>query len=147
MSRAKKAAPAARPDPLEVQRFEVRLGRRLEAIRAAVDDETLENEVYYARFTLRHGVRDGYCAIAGETWDLRIRRAAADVSYRLLCEAQGERPAGAFNAHGLDTAFFRPRLQQLLQVMNQHSPADLARTLARLARAADPRVLTEDEFQ
>ena len=144
MSRGKKVAPPDQPDPLEVQRFEVRMGRRLEAIRAAVDDETLENEVYYARFTLRHGVRDGYSAIAAETWDLRIRRAQADVTHQLN---QVERPAGALNAHGLDTADFRPRLQRLLQVMNLYSSAEFARELARLARKADPRVLTEDEFQ
>jgi len=141
MSKVKKPAKSA---PVDVERFEARLARLIADIGTAVDDETLENEVYYARFTLRTGLRNGYSAIAGETWDLRIRRAAADVMHRLN---QVERPPGALNAQGLDIANFRPRLQRLLQVMNLYSPAEFARELGRLARTADPRVLQEDEFQ
>lgn len=141
MSRAKKATQA---DPLDVARFEARLDRLVAEIDAAVDDETLENQVYYARFVLRNGLRNGYSPIAGETWDLRIRRANAEVMHRLN---QVERPAGALNAHGLDIANFRPRLQRLLQVMNLYTPAEFARELGRLARTAEPRVLHEDEFQ
>lgn len=128
----------------DVERFEARLSRLVAEIAETVCDETLDSAVYYASFTLRNGIKNGYSAIAGETWQLRIRRAKAEVSRRL---GKVERPAGALNAHGLDTAFFRPRMQRFLQVLNQYTPAEFARECARLARSADPRVLQEDEFQ
>ena len=129
---------------VDVERFEVRLSRLVAEIDETVCDETLDSAVYYATFTLRNGIKNGYSAIAGETWHLRIRRAKAEVAHRL---GKVERPAGALNAHGLDTAFFRPRMQRFLQVLNQYTPAEFARECARLARSADPRVLQEDEFQ
>lgn len=128
----------------EVERFEARLSRLVAEIGETVCEDTLDSAVYYVRFTLRNGVKNGYSAIAGEAWQLRIRRAKAAVAHRL---GQVERPAGALNAHGLDIAKMRPRLQRFLQVMNLYSPAEFARECARLARSADPRVLQEDEFQ
>lgn len=128
----------------DVERFEARLSRLVAEIGETVCEDTLDSSVYYVRFTLRNGVKNGYSAIAGEAWQLRIRRAKAEVAHRL---AQVERPAGALNAHGLDIARMRPRLQRFLQVMNLYTPAEFARECARLARSADPRVLQEDEFQ
>lgn len=128
----------------DVARFEARLSRLVADIDNAVCEDTLDDAVYYARFTLRHGIRNGYSAIAGEAWQLRIRRAKAKVARRL---AKVERPDGALNAYGLDTAYFRPKLQRFLQVLNQYTPADFARECARMARTADPVVLTEEEFQ
>ncbi len=141
MSRAKKVAQV---EPVDVERFEARLARLVAEIGEAVCDETLENQVYYARFTLRNGLRNGYSAIAGETWDLRIRRAAANVAYRF---GQVERPPGALNAQGFNVPLFKVRLQRLQSILSHYSPAEFARECARLARSADPRVLTEDEFQ
>lgn len=128
----------------DVERFEARLSRLVAEIGETVCEDTLDSAVYYVRFTLRNGVKNGYSAIAGEAWQLRIRRAKAEVARRL---AQVERPPGALNGHGLDTACFRPRLQRLLQVLNLYTPAEFARECARLARRADPVVLAEDEFQ
>ena len=129
----------------EVERFEARLSRLVAEIGETVCEDTLDSTAYYARFTVRNGVKNGYSALAGEAWQLRIRRAKAEVAHRL--EQQVERPAGALNAHGLDIARMRPRLQRFLQVMNLYTPAEFARECARLARSADPRVLQEDEFQ
>lgn len=128
----------------DVERFEARLSRLVAEIAETVCEDTLDSAVYYARFTLRNGIRNGYSAIAGEAWQLRIRRAQAEVARRL---GRVERPAGALNVHGLDTAYFRPRMQRFLQVLNLYTPAEFARECARLARMADPMVLTEDEFQ
>ena len=128
----------------DVERFETRLSRLVAEIGETVCEDTLDSAVYYVRFTLRNGVKNGYSALAGEAWQLRIRRAKAEVANRL---GQVERPAGALNAHGLDIAKMRPRLQRFLQVMNLYTPAEFARECARLARSADPRVLQEDEFQ
>lgn len=128
----------------DVERFEARLSRLVAEIGETVCEDTLDSAAYYARFVVRNGVKNGYSAMAGEAWQLRIRRAKAEVAHRL---AQVERPAGALNAHGLDIARMRPRLQRFLQVMNLYSPAEFARECARLARSADPRVLQEDEFQ
>ena len=128
----------------DVERFEARLSRLVAEIGETVCEDTLDSAVYYVRFTLRNGIKNGYSAIAGEAWQLRIRRAKAEVAHRL---AQVERPPGALNVHGLDIARMRPRLQRFLQVMNLYTPAEFARECARLARSADPRVLQEDEFQ
>lgn len=128
----------------DVERFEARLARLVAEIGETVCEDTLDSAVYYVRFTLRNGIKNGYSAIAGEAWQLRIRRAKAAVAHRL---AQVERPPGALNAHGLDIARMRPRLQRFLQVMNLYTPAEFARECARLARSSDPRVLQEDEFQ
>ena len=128
----------------DVERFEARLSRLVAEIGETVCEDTLDSAVYYVSFTLRNGIKNGYSALAGEAWQLRIRRAKAEVAHRL---AQVERPAGALNAHGLDIAKMRPRLQRFLQVMNLYTPAEFARECARLARSADPRVLQEDEFQ
>ena len=129
----------------DVERFEARLSRLVAEIAETVCEETLDSAVYYVRFTLRNGIKNGYSAIAGEAWQLRIRRAKAEVAHRL--GQQVDRPVGALNAHGLDIAKMRPRLQRFLQVMNLYTPAEFARECARLARSADPRVLQEDEFQ
>ena len=129
----------------DVERFEARLSRLVAEIGETVCEDTLDSAAYYARFTVRNGVKNGYSALAGEAWQLRIRRAKAAVAHRL--GQQVERPAGALNAHGLDIARMRPRLQRFLQVMNLYTPAEFARECARLARSADPRVLQEDEFQ
>lgn len=132
----------------DVERFEARLSRLVADIDETVCEDTLDSAVYYVRFTLRNGVKNGYSAIAAETWQLRIRRAKAAVTHRLGQHVERlERPAGALNAHGLDIAKMRPRLQRFLQVMNLYTPAEFARECARLARSADPRVLQEDEFQ
>ena len=128
----------------DVEAFEARLSRLVAEIGGTVCEETLESAVYYARFIVRTGVKNGYSAIAAEAWQLRIRRAKAEVARRLNTV---ERPAGALNAYGLDTAYFRPRLQRLLQTMNLFSSAEFARECARMARKADPVVLAEDEFQ
>lgn len=128
----------------DVARFEARVSRLVAEIGETVCEDTLDSAAYYARFVVRNGVKNGYSALAGEAWQLRIRRAKAEVAHRL---GQVERPAGALNAHGLDIAKMRPRLQRFLQVMNLYSPAEFARECARLARSADPRVLQEDEFQ
>lgn len=128
----------------DVERFETRLSRLVAEIAETVCEDTLDSAVYYARFTLRNGIKNGYSAIAGEAWQLRIRRAKAEVARGL---DKKERPAGALNAHGLDIAHFRPRMQRFLQVLNLYTPAEFARECARLARAADPAVLAEDEFQ
>lgn len=130
--------------PTDVECFDLRLSRLVAEIAETVCEDTLDSAVYYASFTLRNGIRNGYSAIAGEAWQLRIRRAKAEVARRL---GRVERPAGALNAHGLDTAYFRPRLQRFLQVLNLYTPAEFARECARLARSADPLALQEDEFQ
>lgn len=128
----------------DVARFEARLAGLVAEIGETVCEDTLDSAVYYVSFTLRNGIKNGYSAIAGEAWQLRIRRAKAAVVHRL---GQVDRPPGALNAHGLDIAKMRPRLQRFLQVMNLYTPAEFARECARLARSADPRVLQEDEFQ
>ena len=128
----------------DVERFEARLSRLVAEIGETVCEDTLDSAAYYARFVVRNGVKNGYSALAGEAWQLRIRRAKAAVAHRL---GQVDRPPGALNAHGLDIAKMRPRLQRFLQVMNLYTPAEFARECARLARSADPRVLQEDEFQ
>lgn len=129
----------------DVARFEARLAGLVAEIGETVCEDTLDSAAYYARFVVRNGVKNGYSALSGEAWQLRIRRAKAEVAHRL--GQQVERPAGALNAHGLDVARMRPRLQRFLQVMNLYTPAEFARECARLARSADPRVLQEDEFQ
>lgn len=137
-------AKAKKNPAADVEAFEARLARLVTEIGGTVCEETLENAVYYARFMVRHGVKNGYSAMAAEAWQLRIRRAQAEVARGL---GKVERPAGALNIYGLDTAYFRPRLQRLLQTMNLFSSAEFARECARMARKADPVVLTEDEFQ
>jgi hypothetical protein len=128
----------------DVERFEARLSRLVEEIAETVCEDTLDSAVYYVRFTLRNGIKNGYSAIAGEAWQLRIRRAKAEVARRLV---RVERPPGALNVHGLDIAYFRPRMQRFLQVLNLYTPEEFARECARMARMADPVVLAEDEFQ
>lgn len=129
--------------PAEIEAGERRLAARIATIYKADTDEDREDAAWYARRVLDQLVDCGYSQVAAEGQALRIRKASAEVAQRL---APAE-PAQGCNAQGFNVPLYKVRLQRLQAVISQYSPAEFARECARLARAADPRVLAEDEFQ
>lgn len=50
------------------------------------------------------------------------------------------------NEYGLDSDYFRRKLERMLRDVNSYTPDEMARELARMARTADEAVLSEPEF-
>ena len=50
------------------------------------------------------------------------------------------------NRYGVDTSYFYNIFERELKNISNHTPAELARVLARMSRTADEKVLLEPEF-
>lgn len=129
------------------QRLEARMLRYIEHVEQARSAEDLEDATAMARIFLEVMTDNGYHPVAAEGFQARARKAAAQSRFaQASAEAAEKSPAG-INAAGLDVPYFCKRLKGVLSILSNYSPAELARECARMARQADPRVLTEDEFQ
>jgi len=50
------------------------------------------------------------------------------------------------NQYGLDVSYFESKLSMILRDLNQYTPSEMAREMARLSVVANPAVLNEPEF-
>ena len=51
------------------------------------------------------------------------------------------------NRHGLDVSYFSRKLNQLLRDIDNYTPNEFARVMARMSTVADKTVVLESEFQ
>lgn len=50
------------------------------------------------------------------------------------------------NEYGLDTSYFKSKMERILRDIDRYTPDEFAREMARMAAAADKSVLSEPEF-
>lgn len=120
--------------------------RCIEHIEQASTADELEGAREMVGYYVDDMVQRGYHPVAAEGFRARARRAGADAQVRLGAAEEVPSTAGR-NAAGLEVSYFVVRLKSMLSIIQQYTPAEFARECARLARRADPRVLSEDEFQ
>lgn len=140
---------AKKAKALTLARVQALEGRALQLI-AQVDQvetvEDLEEAGQYVKWWVEVMTEEGYHPIAAAGFAAHGRKAVACAQVRLGLSADGVALPGA-NAHGLNAGLFKSRLKNMTAILSTYTPAEFARECARLSRAADPRVLQEDEFQ
>lgn len=50
------------------------------------------------------------------------------------------------NEYGLDVSYFRRYFELMVRDVNNYTPSEMARSLARMSIVADEKVIKEDEF-
>lgn len=50
------------------------------------------------------------------------------------------------NRYGLDVDYFKRKLKIIIRDVDNYTPSELARELARMSRTSDSKVLLEEEF-
>ncbi|MCF6459077.1 hypothetical protein [Pseudoalteromonas sp. MMG024] len=51
------------------------------------------------------------------------------------------------NRYGLDASYFTSKLEQLIRDIDNYTPDEFARVMARMSKTADKNVVLEPEFQ